>query len=80
MTYSGETNYIINSGAISPKSLLKVHNNISNVVKILQEKVSLLENTFIAGLKSVLSGDMYSLLYPEDFEQNDNTEQDPYSE
>jgi hypothetical protein len=79
MTYNGETNYIINSGAISPKSLLKVHNNISNVVKILQEKVSLLENTFIAGLKSVLSGDMYSLatiLYPEDFEQNDNTEQD----
>lgn len=79
MTYSGETNYIINSGAIPPKSLLKVHNNISNVVKILQEKVSLLENTFIAGLKSVLSGDMYSLatiLYPEDFEQNDNTEQD----
>ena len=44
MTYSGETNYIINSGAISPKSLLKVHNNISNVVKILQEKVSLLES------------------------------------
>ena len=79
MTYSGETNYIINSGVISPKSLLKVHNNIANVVKILQEKVSLLENTFIAGLKSVLSGDMYSLatiLYPEDFIQNDNTEQD----
>lgn len=79
MTYSGETNYIINSGAISPKSILKVHNNIANVVKILQEKVNLLENTFIAGLKSVLSGDMYSLatiLYPEDFEQNDNTEQD----
>jgi hypothetical protein len=44
MTYSGETNYIINSGAISPKSLLKVHNNISNIVKILQEKVSLLES------------------------------------
>lgn len=79
MTYSGETNYIINSGAISPKSLLKVHNNLANVVKILQEKVNLLENTFIAGLKSVLSGDMYALatiLYPEDFIQNDNTEQD----
>ena len=79
MTYSGETNYIINSGAISPKSLLKVHNNISNVVKILQEKVSLLENTFIAGLRSVLAGDMYSLatiLYPEDFEQADNIEND----
>lgn len=79
MTYNGETNYIINSGAISPKSTLKVHNNIPDVVKVLQEKVSLLENTFIAGLKSVLSGDMYSLatlLYPEDFEQNDNIEQD----
>jgi hypothetical protein len=79
MTYSEETNYIVSSGAISPKSTLKVHNNISNVVKILQEKVNLLENTFIAGLRSVLSGDMYSLatiLYPEDFEQNDNTEQD----
>ena len=79
MTYSGETNYIINSGTISPKSILKVHNNISNVVKILQQKVSLLENTFIAGLRSVLAGDMYSLatiLYPEDFEQNDNIEND----
>ena len=79
MTYSGETNYIVNSGVISPKSIIKVHNNISNVVKILQEKVSLLENTFIAGLKSVLAGDMYSLatiLYPEDFEQNDNIEND----
>jgi hypothetical protein len=74
MTYSNETNYIVSSGAISPKSTLKVHNNISNVVKILQEKVNLLENTFIAGLKSVLSGDMYSLatiLYPEDFKQDD---------
>ena len=79
MTYSGETNYIINSGAISPKSLLKVHNNISNVVKILQEKVSLLESTFISGLKYMLAGDMYSLatiLYPEDFTQEDNMEQD----
>lgn len=34
------------------------------------QKVSLLENKFIEGLKQVLAGDMYSLaelLYPEDF-------------
>lgn len=72
ITYANETNYIVESGAIAPKSILKVHNNISNVVKILQEKVSLLENKFIEGLKQVLAGDMYSLaelLYPEDFEE-----------
>ena len=44
ITYDGETNYIVNSGAISPKSTLKVHSNISNVVRILQEKVNLLES------------------------------------
>lgn len=72
ITYANETNYIVESGAIAPKSILKVHNNISNVVKILQQKVSLLENKFIEGLKQVLAGDMYSLaelLYPEDFEE-----------
>ena len=72
ITYANETNYIVESGAIAPKSILKVHNNISNVVKILQEKVSLLENKFIEGLKQVLAGDMYSLaelLYPEDFRE-----------
>lgn len=70
ITYANETNYIVDCGAIAPKSILKVHNNISNVVRILQEKVSLLENKFIEGLKKVLAGDMYSLaelLYPEDF-------------
>ena len=70
ITYANETNYVVNSGAIVPRTTLKVHNNISNVVKILQEKVSLLENKFIEGLKQVLAGDMYSLaelLYPEDF-------------
>ena len=70
ITYENETNYIVSSGAISPKSVLKVHNNISNVVRVLQQKVSLLENKFIEGLKQVLAGDMYSLaelLYPEDF-------------
>lgn len=72
ITYANETNYIVESGAIAPKAILKVHNNISNVVKILQQKVSLLENKFIEGLKQVLAGDMYSLaelLYPEDFEE-----------
>ena len=44
ITYNGETNYVVNCGAITPKSILKVHSNISNVVKILQEKVSLLES------------------------------------
>ena len=75
ITYANETNYIVESGAIAPKSILKVHNNISNVVKILQEKVSLLENKFIEGLKKVLAGDMYSLaelLYPEDFVEEDS--------
>lgn len=44
ITYSGETNYIVESGAIVPKTTLKVHNNISNVVSLLQKKVSLLES------------------------------------
>ena len=70
ITYANETNYIVNSGAIVPRTTLKVHNNISNVVSLLQKKVSLLEDKFIQGLKQVLAGDMYSLaelLYPEDF-------------
>ena len=75
ITYDGETNYIVNCGAIAPKSTLKVHSNISNVVRMLQQKVSLLENKFIQGLKQVLAGDMYSLatlLYPEDFISNES--------
>ena len=48
ITYENETNFIVNCGAIAPKSILKVHNNISNVVKILQEKVNLLESNVIA--------------------------------
>ena len=70
ITYANETNYIVECGAIVPRSTLKVHNNISNVVRTLQEKVSLLEDKFIMGLKQILAGDMYSLaelLYPEDF-------------
>lgn len=44
ITYANETNYVVSSGAIVPKSTLKVHNNISNVVSLLQKKVSLLES------------------------------------
>lgn len=44
ITYNWETNYIVESGAIVPKTTLKVHNNISNVVSLLQKKVSLLES------------------------------------
>ena len=44
ITYANETNYVVESGAIVPKSTLKVHNNISNVVSLLQKKVSLLES------------------------------------
>ena len=75
ITYSGETNLIVSSGAIQPKITLKVLSNVSNVVKLLQEKVSVLENKFIQGLKQILAGDMYSLaylLYPEDFERNEH--------
>ena len=73
ITYQNETNLIISSGAIQPRITLKVLSNVSNVVKLLQEKVSILENKFINGLKQVLAGDMLSLahlLYPEDFENN----------
>jgi hypothetical protein len=44
ITYANETNYIVESGAIEPRTTLKVHNNISNVVSLLQKKVSLLES------------------------------------
>ena len=44
ITYNGETNYIVESGAIVPRSTLKVHNNISNVVSLLQKKVSILDD------------------------------------
>ena len=44
ITYANETNYVVESGAIVPRTTLKVHNNISNVVSLLQKKVSLLES------------------------------------
>ena len=48
ITYANETNYAVNSGAIVPRTTLKVHNNISNVVSLLQKKVSLLESNIKA--------------------------------
>ncbi len=71
ITYANETNYIVNSGAIVPKTTLKVHNNISNVVSLLQKKVSLLESNVIQIFKYMLAGDQISaayMLYPEDFQ------------
>lgn len=44
ITYANETNYIVKSGVLSPKTTLKVHSNIGNVVNLLQKKVSLLES------------------------------------
>lgn len=44
ITYANETNYVVSSGVLSPRTTLKVHNNISNVVSLLQKKVSLLES------------------------------------
>ena len=43
ITYANETNYVVESGVLSPRTTLKVHSNISNVVSLLQKKVSLLE-------------------------------------
>ena len=70
ITYANETNYIVNSGAIPPRTTLKVHNNISNVVSLLQKKVSVLESNITAMFRAVLAGDYQTLaysLYPGDF-------------
>ena len=44
ITYANETNYVVESGAIAPRTTLKVMSNISNVVRELQQKVSTLES------------------------------------
>lgn len=70
ITYQNETNYVFNGGVISPKTSLKVQNNISNVVSTLQRKVSVLESYIVEMFRAVLSGDMRSVaqvLYPNDF-------------
>lgn len=73
ITYQNETNYVFSGGFISPKTTLKVHSNISNVVSLLQKKVSVLESYIDKMFKSVLSGDMRNIAeicYPEDFKRN----------
>ena len=70
ITYANETNYMVEAGAITPKTTLKVHNNISNVVSLLQKKVSVLESNITAMFRAVLAGDYQTLaysLYPGDF-------------
>ena len=49
--------------------------DLTKKIEKFQEKVNLLENEFMQGLRQVLAGDMYSLarlLYPEDFTSNDD--------
>lgn len=52
--YEGETNYSIESGVISPRTTLKVHQNISNIVRILQNKVSGLDNNKVIKIENEL--------------------------
>lgn len=47
ITYANETNYIVESGAITPKSILKVHSNIANVISVLKKKVNVLESNYV---------------------------------
>ena len=44
ITCQDKTNYSVNTGLISPKSTLKVHINITNIITTLQEKVHTLES------------------------------------
>ena len=73
-TFAGQTNVIFNT-EIAGQIKAQVPKSLGAVVNTHTEQIEMLHNA----LKSVLAGDMYSLatlLYPEDFEQNDNTEQD----
>ena len=47
ITYANETNYIIECGAITPKSTFEIHCNISNVVSMLQKKASISESNLL---------------------------------
>lgn len=73
-TFAGQTNIAFLT-EIPGQIKAQVPKSLGAVVNTHTEQIEMLHNA----LKSVLSGDMYSLatiLYPEDFEQNDNTEQD----
>lgn len=73
-TFAGQTNIAFLT-EIPGQIKAQVPKSLGAVVNTHTEQIEMLHNA----LKSVLAGDMYSLatiLYPEDFEQNDNTEQD----
>ena len=73
-TFAGQTNVFFNT-EIPGQIKAQVPKSLGAVVNTHTEQIEMLHNA----LKSVLAGDMYSLatiLYPEDFIQNDNTEQD----
>ena len=44
ITYANETNYIVNAGAITPRTTLKLSNSVGNVVNLLKSKISILED------------------------------------
>lgn len=73
ISYDTQTNYSIECGPIYPKTTLKVNSYLGNVVSILKDKVSYLENVLVDGLKLVVAGNMQELayrLYPQDFVGN----------
>lgn len=73
-TFAGQTNIAFLT-EIPGQIKAQVPKSLGAVVNTHTEQIEMLHNA----LKSVLAGDMYSLatiLYPEDFVQNDNTEQD----
>lgn len=73
-TFAGQTNITFLT-EIPGQIKAQVPKSLGAVVNTHTQQIEMLHNA----LKSVLAGDMYSLatiLYPEDFEQNDNTEQD----
>ena len=44
ITYTDETNFMVKSGVLNPKVTLKVKKGIGNVVTMMQNKISLLED------------------------------------
>lgn len=73
ISYDTQTNYSIECGPIYPKTTLKVDSYLGNVVSILKDKISYLENYITDGLASLLAGGMKGLaefLYPQDFVSN----------
>ncbi|MGL5381034.1 hypothetical protein, partial [Clostridium sp.] len=63
ITYQGETNFMVKSGVLSPNTVLSYHGNISNVVTLLQKKVSILESNiskYMTTQNRMMLGNRYS--------------------